>query len=435
LGAIASVLIGVGSLPCAAQSSLQVPIQFDFLSPGARSLGFGSAFVGLADDATASWTNPAGLLEIVKPEFSFEGRYRRVTQPFLVGGRLSGTVTMNLQDTVAGPEFTDVDDTSFRPAFMSFVYPHKRWRFALYRHEPLRIGQSFNSRGVFQSRGTTPFDDFRDTGFSGQRTITISSYGFSAAGQWRKLWLGGGVSLNRFSLDFDFNRFVTDPLAFYGPPETRFKVFEFSQTGDATSLGVVAGIMAPLGTNTKVGGAYRRTSPFPFSSVSQPTADAAQTSTAEFRAPDTIAVGLSQKAFGQTATVTAEYKRVFYSQLRSDYVVALVSQGESRSRSDRFTIDDANEIHLGGEYIVPISLAPSVRGGVWFEPDHSVHYAPTAAFDILDELIDASLSSGRDQWHYTVGASIGLGPVELSVGADHSARTFTVSSSAIIRLR
>ena len=59
---------------------------------------------------------------------------------------------------------------------------------------------------------------------------------------------------------------------------------------------------------------------------------------------------------------------------------------------------------------MPISLAPSVRGGAWFEPDHSVHYAPTVAYDILDELIVASLSSGRDQWHYTLGQALASDP-------------------------
>src|SRR5687768_17014978 len=63
--------------PAAAQSSLQVPIQFDFLNPSARSLALGSAFVGLADDATAALVNPAGLTALTRKEVSLEGRYRR----------------------------------------------------------------------------------------------------------------------------------------------------------------------------------------------------------------------------------------------------------------------------------------------------------------------------------------------------------------------
>jgi hypothetical protein len=143
---------------------------------------------------------------------------------------------------------------------------------------------------------------------------------------------------------------------------------------------------------------------------------------------------VSTRLLNQTLLVTTEYKHVFHSQLRSGYVEVLVNQGESRSRADRFTIDDANEVHLGAEYILPIGIAPSFRAGVWFDPDHSVHYAPTAANDLLDERIALSLSSGRDLWHYTVGASVAVHPrVELSIGADHSARSLMVSSSAIFR--
>src|SRR5215207_7321933 len=81
-----------------AQSSLQVPIQFDFLNPSARSLAVGGAFVGLADDATAALVNPAGLVGLTRKEISIEGRYRQTTQPFLVGGRLSGDITRQGQD-------------------------------------------------------------------------------------------------------------------------------------------------------------------------------------------------------------------------------------------------------------------------------------------------------------------------------------------------
>jgi len=36
----------------------QLTTQFNFSPPGARSLGMGSSFIGLADDATASESNP-----------------------------------------------------------------------------------------------------------------------------------------------------------------------------------------------------------------------------------------------------------------------------------------------------------------------------------------------------------------------------------------
>ena len=48
--------------------------EFSFSNPGARSLGLGGAFAALADDATAAFANPAGLVQLVRPEVSIEGR-------------------------------------------------------------------------------------------------------------------------------------------------------------------------------------------------------------------------------------------------------------------------------------------------------------------------------------------------------------------------
>jgi long-chain fatty acid transport protein len=426
---VVAVAVGVvcSAPPAAAQSSLQVPIQFDFLSPGARSLALGSAFVGLADDATAAWVNPAGLLELTKPEVSVEGRHRRLDQPFLVGGRLSGQPTGTLQDTLAGPDFANIRDSGTGATFSSFVYPKGRFRIAAYRHEPIRVRQDFSSRGVFQSRGF----DVRDTAFSGQRTLDITTYGVSVAQAWRKLWLGGGLSINQFSLGFEFDRYLHESP--YGAPDPRLSVFHFSQAGDGASVGVVVGVLIPVSTTTKVGASYRRMSSFEFSSLPGGLLGSQQRTTANFNVPDVLAAGLSTHV-GDALLITAEYKRVFHSQLRADYVTVLVNQGESRDRADRFTIADANEVHAGAEYLLPLRTDPRLRAGLWFDPDHSVHFAPTPANDLLDERIAVSLSSGRDLWHSTFGASVTVHPrVELSVGVDHSARSLLVSTSAIVR--
>src|SRR5438045_9762113 len=49
-------------------------IPFDLLPPGARSLGLAGAFTAVADDATASEANPAGLSILTRPEISISGR-------------------------------------------------------------------------------------------------------------------------------------------------------------------------------------------------------------------------------------------------------------------------------------------------------------------------------------------------------------------------
>jgi hypothetical protein len=84
---VIAAFIGFGSL--AADPAFAQPLtslEFSFSNPGARSLGFGGAFVALADDATAAFANPAGIVQIAKPELSLEGRawsYSRIIESLL----------------------------------------------------------------------------------------------------------------------------------------------------------------------------------------------------------------------------------------------------------------------------------------------------------------------------------------------------------------
>src|SRR5213082_2221157 len=77
------------ALPLAAQNtdieSLS-GLQFNFGNPGARSLGMGGAFLGLADDASAAEANPAGLTILRKPEITVEGRNFEEQQLFSTSG-------------------------------------------------------------------------------------------------------------------------------------------------------------------------------------------------------------------------------------------------------------------------------------------------------------------------------------------------------------
>ncbi|PYQ34142.1 MAG: hypothetical protein DMF57_07155 [Acidobacteria bacterium] len=119
------------ALPAAAQNtdieSLS-GLQFNFGNPGARSLGMGGAFLGLADDASAAEANPAGLTILRKPEISLEGRNYLEQQLFTTSGT-----------------FPDLKRTAFTHysrraelTFGSFVYPVKNFTFGVYYHQPLK---------------------------------------------------------------------------------------------------------------------------------------------------------------------------------------------------------------------------------------------------------------------------------------------------------
>lgn len=82
LSSVALLLLVAGALGSAGALGQEPPqpivnLQLNFSDPGARSLGFGGAFIGLADDATAAFANPAGLVQLGRPEVSIEVRPRR----------------------------------------------------------------------------------------------------------------------------------------------------------------------------------------------------------------------------------------------------------------------------------------------------------------------------------------------------------------------
>lgn len=86
-------------------------------NPGARSLALGGAFVAQADDATAAYSNPAGLVALVRPEISGELRFSIYNDVFEGG-------------------FDELsDDGVFTLGFLSAVYPVGRWSLAMYRNQ------------------------------------------------------------------------------------------------------------------------------------------------------------------------------------------------------------------------------------------------------------------------------------------------------------
>src|SRR2546428_5728242 len=146
----------IATVPLAAQNtdieSLS-GLQFNFGNPGARSLGMGGAFLGLADDASAAEANPAGLTILRKPEISLEGRNYLEQQIFTTSGTFP-----DLQRTAFAHYSQRAEIT-----FGSFVYPVKDFTFGVYYHQPLKnegAGQVVPVRNEFTGAVKTDVPNF-----------------------------------------------------------------------------------------------------------------------------------------------------------------------------------------------------------------------------------------------------------------------------------
>jgi long-subunit fatty acid transport protein len=438
----ASALVAVFAPHASAQSSLQVPLQFDFINPGAKTLALGGAFAGLADDATATFANPAGLTQLGGSEVSVELRSTRVSTPFLESGRLSGTISNQGIDTVQGPVFGDSVGTHTGAGFVAGVYvaPSRRWVVAGHRHELVRIDQSFVSTGVFE-KAPEEFTSRRQPPLSGDRIVSITGYGVSGAYKPHpQVSVGAALSLYSFDFSSLYRRF--DIEGFLGPPVFDREVQRTTQLGSDVSLaptfGVIVGSDVPdpsvaIWRRTRVGVVYRHGPSFTYTTQGE---GLPPDTGLRFRVPHTLAVGASLRV-KPPLIVAVEATRINYSRITEDFVV---DQARGDGRGDDFGIDDGTEWHVGVQYAMPrLKGLPRFRGGAWFDPDHSVKFSPTgtsvSAFDRLyDERMAVALSNGANQVHGTGGLGLTLHPrAELNVAIDVSSNQFRFSSSLILR--
>ena len=77
---IVLIAVSVTAFPCWSQDTTISHVVFT--NPGARSIALGGAFAAIADDATAAFANPAGLVQILRPEISAEIRGTGSSGPF-----------------------------------------------------------------------------------------------------------------------------------------------------------------------------------------------------------------------------------------------------------------------------------------------------------------------------------------------------------------
>ena len=104
-------------------------LDFRFVTPGARAVGMGKTFVGLADDATAAESNPAGMSNLLEQEFSVEFIGTQIKHERFIPGGTPPTETFGEYVTT--------------PSFLSYVLPLKRLTVSFYRHTVQDYRESF----------------------------------------------------------------------------------------------------------------------------------------------------------------------------------------------------------------------------------------------------------------------------------------------------
>jgi long-subunit fatty acid transport protein len=405
-------------------------LEFSFSNPGARSMGLGGAFVALADDATAAFANPAGLVQLVRPEISLELRERRFSTPYTEGGRALGQPTGLGIDTVDGIRTESSDETTSGVSYLSLVYPGTRWSVALYRHQLAEFRFRTEINGLFgdvPEGGTRRYED--------QLTITdldIVGTGFAGACQVNdRLSLGVGLSYFSGSVDNRGEVYGIEsfPETFWDRNPLRAERLSVNSTFvvDDWDLGFNVGLLWSFAEGWRLGGVYRQGPRFDYLLVNQagtfnPLPEGTVVGLVDDRSiafPDALGLGVAYRSPDGSLTVGFEWDRVEYSVI----IETLVS--EQVDTAD-VGVDDADELHLGVEYVF-LETRPlvAIRIGLWRDPDHRFRYEGDDPFS------RALYPPGEDTLHLSVGFGIAFRQFQVDVGADFSNNVNQLSVSGI----
>jgi long-chain fatty acid transport protein len=413
-------------------------LNFHFGNPGARALGMGGAFLGLADDASAAEANPAGLTILRKPEISIEGRNWLSIQRFNVSGT-----------------FPDLESNTFNSysdrapvTFASVVMPvGNRFSVAAYYHAPLdQEDDIFNIFGQTDLRGNFFLDPINFyLGPQGpvnlQQCINLGDQCleytvlpfFTSVNVKLKTWgLAGAWQMGRLSLGVAARYHQFEEFAATLRTDTDLNLQNVvSQQADDSDVTFSAGFKYALSDRFSIGGVYKQGAEFETELRYQDLGTGGNSvviGAPPFSVPDTYGVGISFRPI-QALTINVDAIQVQYSQLANRFETVL---DLTPAEIPGFEIDDVLEIHAGAEYFFSTRIPFAVRGGWWREPAHRLEYrgdlrspAQVAARILYPE--------GQDQDHYTVGLGLAWPNFQIDAAYDTS-DTFKVGSlSAVFR--
>jgi long-subunit fatty acid transport protein len=405
-------------------------LEFSFSNPGARSMALGGAFVALADDATAAFANPAGLVQLVRPEVSLELRRRKYSTPYTEGGRAVGPPTGYGIDTVDGVRTEFSNETTSGLSFLSFVYPGKKWSLALYRHQLADFSVSTEINGLF---GDVPEGGVRR--YEDQQTVTeleVVGTGLSGAYQVSdRLSLGFGLTYFSGRVENHGALYSVDSFPDTFWDENSFLPHRMTVTSsfvvDDTDIGFNLGVLWKFAESWRLGGVYRKGPQFdyelynragPLNEEPEGTILGAVTDRS-IAFPDVLGLGLAYRSSGGSVTVSFEWDRV-------EYTVILETLNSEQVDTTDVGMDDANELRLGFEYLF-LNTTPliAVRTGLWHDPDHRFRYEGN------DPFARALYQPGEDVVHISVGAGIAFNRFQIDIGADFSEFADVFALSAI----
>jgi long-chain fatty acid transport protein len=401
----------------AAQSNDEVfpTLQWNFSTPGARANGMGRSFIGVADDASAAVTNPAGLLNLTRPQVY--GEYKNTSVDV---DRLAATTS--LATLVPTTNSSIVNAVSFlsvsAPVGAKFAVGFSVHRFLDY-HETFTLDPRPVPNHPTPNFTFFPVDgqaDFTGTAFGGSaayRATNALSVGVTIAGN----YFQGDSRATRFDFLGSGNAVVASTIVANQTTihDTRWamsaSVGALYRVNDMVAVGVDYAKSPRFDTseNLTVNPGFRTLNVPPFGTNQPLVGVSGFPKGVAIDVPDRFGAGVAVRP-NPKLLIAADVVGMWYSSLSQD--TTLIFSPATLAGSDYVT-DNVVELHAGAEYNVynvhgnPIFL----RGGVFTNPNHLVSFtgAPDPGTN-ASENAKYNLLPRTSDTRGTVGVGIALGP-------------------------
>jgi long-chain fatty acid transport protein len=418
-------------------------------SPGARARGMGGAFIGRADDATATVTNPAGLTILVKPEVALEYGHKnsQTTKQTVVGIPVAAGYDVTpspvdvphpgVLDEPFTAEFQSSDnlDTVNQLDFFSVVYPFGAASVAFSRFELIDTNAT-----VSGEISSSPFHYVERNAFFGSVDISSVEYLFTAsvkAGS--KFSLGGSLIISDLGFESDIGAVQKG--------ETELgDHFRSTIDTDDTKVGANVGVLIRPSSKVGIGAVYHYEPEFDldvnvinadFTPDPRITSKSGFT-TVKFDIPDSVGVGISIEP-APNFIVDLDVIYIWYSQLESvvtgyslfthllpktkiDCSAADIANGICFLPADQidFAIDNKTDVHIGAEYLwITGSNVVAFRGG-YYRQGRNRFFLESAANPEVQSFLEPIFGNdpGNGINHYTIGSGITHGNYSLDAALD-----------------
>lgn len=352
---------------------------------GARALGMGGAFIGIADDATAASWNPAGLIQLETPEVSIVVAYneRREDTTYVAYPEASGPQSVTLEDI----------------NYLSSAYP-----FTLFRRNMI---VSLNWQHLYDFNKTVGYS-YTHTAAVGPLNIR-NNLDYEQEGAFRALspamafqitpFVSFGFTLNFWDYGFYSNRWHSDYLSrgngtFAGFPVNTHTTIKEEYEMQGTTIDLLdpmhcrnfnyhLGLMWNINSMFTIGAVFK--APFEArlkhsyhydSTINYPTFPAANSRNRTDRIehmtlnmPMAYGLGFAVR-FSDAFSMDLDFYRTEWGDYQLTDPTGRVTNPISGKPQTQSSVDATVQVRLGGEYlIIGYPWVVPIRAGIFYDPE------------------------------------------------------------------